>query len=103
MGYQQILSMVGLVIAVTRGAVDESYIDWALGSDSGIEVPLAPAGNLVLAKCFFRDGAVLAPVKTNCTDATAALDSIRAAVVDEIAGSCLRQEFCNFVSELDEV
>eukprot|EP00439_Symbiodinium_sp_Y106_P039887 s3222_g4.t2 len=54
--YHQIRSMAGLVIAVTRGSLPESYLDLALSDETGIQVPLAPASHLVLAECIFRDG-----------------------------------------------
>ncbi|CAK9031635.1 tRNA pseudouridine synthase A (tRNA pseudouridine(38-40) synthase) (tRNA pseudouridylate synthase I) (tRNA-uridine isomerase I) [Durusdinium trenchii] len=53
--YHQIRGMAGLVCAVTLGIVPEAYLELALG-ETQIEVPLAPAGHLVLAECFFRDG-----------------------------------------------
>ncbi|CAE7828279.1 PUS1, partial [Symbiodinium sp. CCMP2456] len=54
--YHQIRSMVGVVIAVTRGSLPESHLDLALSDETGIQVPLAPASHLVLAECVFRDG-----------------------------------------------
>eukprot|EP00434_Breviolum_minutum_P008429 symbB.v1.2.007440.t1/scaffold445.1/size204899/3 len=54
--YHQIRGMVGMVCALTLGVVPDAYLDLALSDEVHIEVPLAPAGNLVLAECFFRDG-----------------------------------------------
>ena len=59
--YHQIRSMAGLVIAVARGLISESYLDLALSDASDIRVPLAPASHLVLAECVFRDGEFRCP------------------------------------------
>jgi tRNA U38,U39,U40 pseudouridine synthase TruA len=59
--YHQILGMVGLVIASVSGAVPPDYIELALSAQAGVEVPLAPAAGLVLAGCYFKDKACVAP------------------------------------------
>ena len=54
----QILSMMGLVIAVARGVLSLRCVSFALDKRrAGVAVPLAPASNLVLAECVFRNGA----------------------------------------------
>ena len=68
--------MVGLVCAVTLGVVPESYVDLALGEHSDIEVPLAPAGHLVLAECSFRDGLYSALSKKQVFNCLAFLEVI---------------------------
>eukprot|EP00747_Dinoflagellata_sp_TGD_P054112 gnl/TRDRNA2_/TRDRNA2_148827_c0_seq1.p1 gnl/TRDRNA2_/TRDRNA2_148827_c0~~gnl/TRDRNA2_/TRDRNA2_148827_c0_seq1.p1 ORF type:complete len:346 (+),score=63.57 gnl/TRDRNA2_/TRDRNA2_148827_c0_seq1:92-1039(+) len=96
--YRQILSMAGLVIAVVSGAVPVSYMDLALGVQSGIEVPVAPAGNLLLAECFFRDGIF----KPEGEEAAVAKATLVEAVIREAASEKNQAAFAKFVAELRE-
>eukprot|EP00438_Fugacium_kawagutii_P030154 Skav235176 [mRNA] locus=scaffold721:230861:232189:- [translate_table: standard] len=59
--YHQIRGMAGIVCALSLGVVPSDYLDLALSNESNVEVPLAPAGNLVLAECLFRDGEFACP------------------------------------------
>ena len=59
--YHQIRGMAGLVCASALGVIPIEYLDLALSSEANIEVPLAPAGHLVLAECVFRDGQFACP------------------------------------------
>lgn len=94
--YRQILSMSGLAVAIARGSVPEAYLDLAFNS-TDIEVPCAPAGNLVLAECVFRDGAF----KPDSADATAANGALLEAIVTEVSSSSNMNAFENFLQELD--
>ena len=42
---EQVLGMLGLVVAAVSGAVETDYIRLALSNATGIEVPIAPASN----------------------------------------------------------
>lgn len=59
--YHQIRGMAGLVCALALGVLPSDYLDLALSNEANVEVPLAPAGNLVLAECIFRDGQFACP------------------------------------------
>merc|ERR1712232_1296385 len=88
--------------AVARGLIAESYIDMALSSASDVEVPLAPAANLVLWECSFRDGAfrphgACQPLEVNDISLR-----LREAIVTEISGKASMAAFTAFVRELDE-
>lgn len=104
--YRQILGMMGLVIAVVSGAVPEDYIDFALGETVGVEVPLAVAGNLVLAECVFRDGA-FAPAADGCgarrqnLSRLSELDvALRQNLLAEMSGKTSQIAFDEFSAEL---
>merc|ERR1719188_2688866 len=105
--------MTGLVIAVTRGVLDEDHIDLVL-SDATVEVPFSPSANLVLAECVFRDGIFAPPwgararastsTRSGCLGLpqTAASDSMRAAVIHELCSEASRSAFSAFVRQLEE-
>ena len=59
--YHQIRGMAGLVCTLALGVLPSDYLDLALSNEANVEVPLAPAGNLVLAECIFRDGQFACP------------------------------------------
>jgi hypothetical protein len=46
----------------TGGLVSRDYIALAFSKSGGVEIPLAPPGNLVLAECCFKDKAFAATV-----------------------------------------
>ncbi|CAE8608153.1 unnamed protein product [Polarella glacialis] len=114
--YRQILSMTGLVLAVVRGSVPETYMDLALGPQGDIEVPCLLPGNLVLAQCVFREGAVPEPVlqqagleKKGADGDGSSADPdfnnttvLQARLVAEIARADSFAAFSEFVRELDE-
>jgi len=93
--YRQILGMAGLTIAITAGIVPLTYLDLALGQQGGIEIPTAPAGNLVLARCSFRDGAFTAPTNKAEVSLTRVLE-------DEMAGDAMQGEFSKFCHDLKD-
>ena len=85
----------GLVIAVVSGQLPEAYVDLALGEQGGVEVCVAPAGNLVLSECFFGDKAF-----PRCAGSGAVIEALLQAFKDEMAGSQLQAEFDTFRHEL---
>merc|ERR1712113_283622 len=87
----------GLAVAVVRGVVSASYIDLALSSASGVAVPCAPAGNLVLAQCVFRDSAFRVP-----SFAGASLSKLSEDVVRDISSEASMLAFDRFMRDLDE-
>jgi hypothetical protein len=103
--------MVGLAIAVVSGAVPASYCELALSSDyrERVELPLAPGGNLVLARCSFRDGQFAATVdglgaqKTNVGELQEGEKQLRADLVGWIAAETAQASFEEFVGQLRTV
>lgn len=64
--------MCGLVMAVASERLPLSCLEQALGVAAltgGWEVPLAPAGALVLAECCFKDGIFAAPKRAMAVEA----------------------------------
>ena len=104
--YHQILSMMGLVIAVASGEVSREFITLALSSAGGVEVPLAPAGNLVLAECCFKERAFAPTVdgfgaKRQGTALLSDEESrLRLAIDAAVASGALQADFDGFLSEL---
>lgn len=116
--YHQIRGMVGLAVAVVSGMVPEAYLGFALSEQCNVKVPLAPAGNLVLAECAFRDDDFAAPWAARARGATfaragrrglpgassaSACSGLRAAVVKEINSDASRASFVAFMRELEEL
>ena len=66
---RQVLGMVGLVIGVASGALPLEYVDLALSGAAGVGVVRAPAPNLVLTACLYRDGAFAPPTLSLLADA----------------------------------
>merc|ERR1711969_271841 len=98
--------MMGLVIAVASGAVPCEFIALALSSAGGVEVPLAPAGNLVLAECCFKERAFAPTVdgfgaKRQGTALLSDEESrLRLAIDAAVASGALQAAFDAFLSEL---
>lgn len=116
--YRQIRCMVGIVVAVARGSLPEVYLHLALSNTVGVDVPCAPAENLVLAECVFRDGAFAPPwgakarVEISARGGYCGLSpaaeagasrGIRDKVVDEVCSEVSRRAMTRFLRELDVV
>merc|ERR1712032_1003044 len=92
--------------AVACGLVPEGYLDLALSTACGIEVPSAPAGNLVLAKCIFKDNAFAADTDGGCPGkfGHGAISSTGpvAAVEGAVGSTASKLAFEDFMRELRE-
>ena len=92
-------------------------MDLALSSESGVEVPLAPGGNLVLSECVFCDNDFAAPWAARARAAESAGrgsrglagaagvgagSGLRAAVVKEIASAESQTAFSAFMHGLEQ-
>jgi tRNA U38,U39,U40 pseudouridine synthase TruA len=49
----QIRKMIGCVIAICRGEVDESFLVESLKEDKFVSVPIAPSNGLILSEVLF--------------------------------------------------
>jgi len=86
--------MVGLVIAITKGLLPSQYIAYALSEAPAVKVPVAPAGNLVLAECFFVDKMFTSPSNL------IAQEALRTLLKEEMSGEILHNLFDLFSSEV---
>eukprot|EP01052_Picozoa_sp_SAG31_P012181 SAG31_NODE_706_length_12688_cov_41.991342_2_plen_337_part_00 len=105
--YHQILSMMGLVIGVARGAIPLRYVTFALDKNRpDVEVPLAPASNLVLAECVFRDSAFepsndgQGAKRQNVAELTPLERKLRNSILDAVTSEAKQRNFDNFLEKL---